>query len=59
LIGSMVGEEDEILTIYKGEGSSDEDTELLADRIKKLYPHLEVELHEGGQPLYPYLFSLE
>lgn len=59
LIGSMVGEEDEILTIYKGEGSSDQDTELLADRIKKLYPYLEVEVQEGGQPLYPYLFSLE
>jgi dihydroxyacetone kinase-like predicted kinase len=59
LIGSMVREEDEILTIYKGEGSSDQDTELLADRIKKIYPHLEVEVHEGSQPLYPYLFSLE
>ncbi len=49
----------EIVTIYFGQDSSAERAEILAKKIKRLYPDMEVELHDGGQPYYHYIISLE
>jgi dihydroxyacetone kinase-like predicted kinase len=49
----------ELLTLYFGQDSSTEQAETLADKIKAGYPHLEVEIHDGGQPYYTYIISLE
>lgn len=49
----------EVLTIYWGEGSSKDDLDRIVEGVRKNYPSHDVEVYEGGQPLYPYIFSLE
>jgi hypothetical protein len=49
----------ELLTIYFGQDSSAEQAEALAGKIRANYPHLELEIHEGEQPYYTYIISLE
>ena len=49
----------EVLTIYWGEGSNKDDLDRIVDEVKINYPTQDVEVYEGGQPLYPYIFSLE
>jgi hypothetical protein len=59
LIREMVGDNVEILTIYRGADVSEEDAQRLVDKVRKVHPEFEVELHHGGQPLYYYLISVE
>lgn len=49
----------ELVTIYFGQESSAVHAQALAAKIKEQYPELEVETHEGGQPFYYYIISLE
>ena len=59
LLTKMIENGDEIVTILTGEEADAEVTETLSQWLKETYPDVEVELHEGGQPLYYYLFSVE
>jgi DAK2 domain fusion protein YloV len=59
LLASMLQGGDEILTILSGEDTQNEITESLIDWVNETYPDVEVEIHEGGQPIYFYLFSVE
>lgn len=49
----------ELVTIYFGQDSSLAQAQTLVAKIKDQYPELEVEAHEGGQPFYYYIISLE
>jgi dihydroxyacetone kinase-like predicted kinase len=49
----------EVATIYFGQGATQEETLNLRDQILNEYPHLEIEVHEGGQPHYRHILSLE
>jgi dihydroxyacetone kinase-like predicted kinase len=49
----------EVITIYFGQECSAAQAEALADKIKSLYPELEIEVHAGEQPYYHYIISLE
>jgi DAK2 domain fusion protein YloV len=49
----------EIVTIIAGEGAGAADTRRITEWITERHPRLDVEVHQGGQPLYPYLFSIE
>ncbi len=49
----------EIVTIYHGAGSSREEAQAVAARIRDAHPALAVEVVEGGQPHYPFVVSLE
>ena len=55
----MIDEDSEIVTIIIGEDGNAEDAEVLEAAILNIDSDLEVEIHEGGQPVYPYLFSVE
>ncbi len=59
LLSKMLAGGDEIVTILVGEEAASETTESLAAWIHEVYPDAEVEIHEGGQPIYYYLFSVE
>jgi DAK2 domain fusion protein YloV len=59
LVREMISENEEILTIYFGDGATPEDNKLIHAKLKSYYPGLEIEFHKGGQPLYPYIFSIE
>lgn len=55
----MVDEDSEIAMIYIGEDGSQEVAEALAAYLEETYEELDVEIHQGDQPVYPYLFSVE
>ena len=55
----MLDEDSEIVTIYVGEEGSEELANELAQALAEKYEDVEVEIHQGGQPVYPYLFSVE
>ena len=56
---NVVTEEDELITVYFGADVSEADAEALTAELARLYDHCDVEYHNGGQPLYYYLISVE
>ena len=55
----MKAEDHEAITLFYGEDlHSDQATEI-ADSIRKAYPKKEVDVHEGGQPHYQFILSVE
>lgn len=59
LLGRMMEQGGEVVTIYSGNGVPEEKSAALVDELRKQYSDCEIELHYGGQPLYYYLFSVE
>ena len=59
LIEGMVDEDSGLITLYYGSDVSKEDAEKLCDALTEKFDELEVELHEGGQPIYYYIVSVE
>ncbi|WP_046214863.1 DAK2 domain-containing protein [Paenibacillus wulumuqiensis] len=59
LLSSMIEDGQEVITVLVGSEADDADTRALAAWISETYPDAEVEIHEGGQPVYHYLFSVE
>ena len=59
MVAEMIDEESEIISVYYGEDVSEEDAEALSDALTEKYPECEVELNQGGQPIYYYLISVE
>ena len=55
----MLDVDSEIVTIYIGEDGSEDLANELAQDITEKFEDVEVEIHNGGQPVYPYLFSVE
>jgi hypothetical protein len=55
----MIDDDSAIVSIYYGADSSEEDAEELATVIQEKYPDLEVEINNGGQPIYYYVISVE
>ena len=49
----------EIVTLYYGEDVTLQQAEETAKRIKRWHSHLEIEVVDGGQPYYAYIFSAE
>jgi hypothetical protein len=59
LLDQLVGPEHEIVTVIEGEGASQAITRHLEVWLHDHRSGVEVEVHHGGQPLYPYLFGIE
>jgi DAK2 domain fusion protein YloV len=59
LIEQMLDDESEIVTILYGEDASEEEVDEIARHIEEVRPDVEVEVHNGKQPLYPFIFSVE
>lgn len=49
----------ELVTLIEGEGSSTAVTRRLREWLSEEHPAVELEVHDGGQPLYPYLIGVE
>lgn len=58
-LNKMINDDIEIITIIIGEEGTQAEAEKLSAAIEASYPDLEVEIHEGKQPVYPYLLSAE
>jgi DAK2 domain fusion protein YloV len=59
LLGHLVDEESEIVTVLVGTDAPTTETQRIREHIEFQFPHVEVEFHDGGQPLYPYLVGVE
>lgn len=55
----MTDENSEIISVYYGQDVSEEDAEHLAERLEEQYPDFDIEIHNGGQPIYYYIVSVE
>ncbi|HEA0000980.1 fatty acid kinase catalytic subunit FakA [Staphylococcus aureus] len=59
LLNEMLAEDSEILTVIIGQDAEQAVTDNMINWIEEQYPDVEVEVHEGGQPIYQYFFSVE
>jgi DAK2 domain fusion protein YloV len=49
----------ERVTLFYGSDMAKQEVNFLADKIRKAYASMEVEIHEGGQPHYQLILSIE
>ncbi|HHX0188640.1 TPA: fatty acid kinase catalytic subunit FakA [Staphylococcus aureus] len=59
LLNEMLAEDSEILTVIIGQDAEQAVTDNMINWIEEQNPDVEVEVHEGGQPIYQYFFSVE
>ncbi len=59
LIDLMVQKGGELITVYYGQETDDENAFDIQEYIEDKYPEFEVEVHDGVQPLYYYIISVE
>ena len=59
LVATLLTEDSEIVTVLVGSDARHTDTERVRELVTLAYPQVEVEVHQGGQPLYPYLIGVE
>ncbi|HCQ1933774.1 MULTISPECIES: fatty acid kinase catalytic subunit FakA [Staphylococcus] len=59
LLNEMLAEDSEILTVIIGQDAEQAVTDNMINWIEEQYTDVEVEVHEGGQPIYQYFFSVE
>jgi DAK2 domain fusion protein YloV len=59
LVGFLLGDKHEIVTVLEGEGATAGATRRITEWLAEEHRGVMVEVHHGGQPLYPYLFSIE
>ena len=59
LLGQLISDGGELLTIITGIDASATQTEHITTWVSQQHPDITVEVHHGDQPLYPYLFGVE
>lgn len=59
LIAKMKEDSHQVITLYFGDGVKEEDAEALCAKLAEKYPDCDVDFHNGGQPVYYYIVSLE
>lgn len=59
MLEKITDEDSELISIYNGSDYSEEDAEALCERIQEAYPDVDVEVNDGGQPIYYVILSVE
>lgn len=59
LIKALKKDDHEMITVYYGEGVTEDDANALVERVSGEFPECDVDVHYGGQPVYYYMVSLE
>ena len=59
LLSRLLDETHELVTLIEGEGARVADTRRIEEWLSEEYPDVALEVHQGGQPLYPYLLGIE
>jgi len=59
LLEGMVDEDSELISVYYGQDVDEADADALAEMLEEAFPDCDVELQEGGQPIYYYVLSVE
>jgi DAK2 domain fusion protein YloV len=59
LVDQLIDADSELVTVLVGSDARPADTAKLREHLGLEHGHVEVEVHEGDQPLYPYLIGVE
>jgi DAK2 domain fusion protein YloV len=59
LLATLLADDHEIVTLIEGEGATKADTRRVTEWLAEKRPDVTAEVLTGGQPLYPYLLSIE
>ncbi len=59
VIESLINDESGFITLYYGEETSEEDANALAEKLEATYGDMDINLINGGQPVYYYIISVE
>lgn len=59
LLAELVEEDHEIVTVIAGEDADEATTAAVVAWLAAEHPDVDVEVHDGGQPLYPYYLGIE
>lgn len=59
LIRHMLDEDSEILTVIVGENVEQDVVDTIETFVEEQFPDVEIEIHEGNQPLYPFILAVE
>lgn len=59
LLDHLIDDSRELLTIVTGEDATTANTDQITAWVSENHPDVAIEVHAGGQPLYPYLFGVE
>jgi DAK2 domain fusion protein YloV len=59
LLSKLIDDDSEILTIIYGEDVNEAEVDQLTQFVEENYKDVEIEIHNGGQPLYSFIFSIE
>jgi dihydroxyacetone kinase-like predicted kinase len=59
LLDHLIDDSSELLTIVTGSDATASNTDAITEWVASNRPDVMVEVHRGGQPLYPYLFGVE
>ena len=59
MVEQMVDDESGIISLYYGADVDEKDAQSLAEQLQEKYADLEVEVNNGGQPIYYYILSVE
>lgn len=59
LVETLIDEDDELVTIFAGEDVNDEEMDEVEQFFETSFPDVEVEVHEGNQPIYSFIVMVE
>lgn len=59
MVKKMLDEDSEIVTILYGEGGNETTAQAIKAAVEEVDDELDIQIYEGGQPVYPYLISVE
>lgn len=59
LLDANIDEDASVVSVFAGQDTKREDAEALVSRISSQYPMVDVDLYDGGQPLYYYIFAVD
>jgi DAK2 domain fusion protein YloV len=59
LLEALIDEDRELVTLIVGTEAPPAETAHITEYLADAFPELEIEVHHGGQPLYPYLIGVE
>ena len=59
MLDALLTDDAELVTLVVGAGADGGDTARIAEHLELTHPDVEIEVHEGDQPLYPYLVGVE
>ena len=59
MVGQMADEDSELISVYRGEDFPEEAEEVLREALEERFPDCDVEISDGGQPVYYCILSVE